>query len=400
MSVHGGRGGRGDVVQFPRHREREVRRQNSKPENRITIREYDHIIFICTVVLVGIGLVMVLSASYYSALHSGNVYHFFTTQALGAGLGLFGLFFAATVNYKLLSKFATGFYIFANGLLVYTALFGIEFQGARRWVAFGPVNFQPSELAKIAVILMLALYINRDRNRVNTVRGVLTYIFLTAIPVGLVLWGRNLSTAIIILAVAFVMLFLASPYFWRFIAAAGAAAGAVVGFLLIDYHFMGGVRGSRFMVWQDPFSDPSRFGFQTIQSLFAIASGGLFGRGLGNSMQKRYYLPEAQNDFIFAIIIEELGLFGGGIVLLLFAVIVWRGAKAAMESRDTLGMLIATGITTMIAVQVIINVGVVTNFIPNTGIPLPFISYGGTSIAVMMTAVGLLMNVSRYQKTG
>jgi len=377
----------------------ETRRKGNQG-NRITIREYDHIIFISTVVLVGIGLVMVLSASYYSALHSGNVYDYFTMQAVGAGLGLLGMFFAATVNYKLISKFATIFYIFANGLLVYTALFGIEFQGARRWVAFGPVNFQPSELAKVAVILMLAIYINRNKNRVSTAKGLGGYIILTILPVGLVLWGRNLSTAIIIAAVAFVMLFIASPYFWRFIAFAAAAVGAVVGFLLVDYHFMGGVRGSRFMVWQDPFSDPSRFGFQTIQSLFAIASGGLFGRGLGNSMQKRYYLPESQNDFIFAIIIEELGLFGGGIVLLFFAVIVWRGVKVAMDSRDILGTLIATGITTMIAVQVIINVGVVTNFIPNTGIPLPFISYGGTSIAVMMTAVGLLMNVSRYQKAG
>ncbi|MCL2855583.1 MAG: FtsW/RodA/SpoVE family cell cycle protein [Defluviitaleaceae bacterium] len=388
-----------DIIPFPSKQELETRRKGNQG-NRITIREYDHIIFISTVVLVGIGLVMVLSASYYSALHSGNVYDYFTMQAVGAGLGLLGMFFAATVNYKLISKFATIFYIFANGLLVYTALFGIEFQGARRWVAFGPVNFQPSELAKVAVILMLAIYINRNKNRVSTAKGLGGYIILTILPVGLVLWGRNLSTAIIIAAVAFVMLFIASPYFWRFIAFAAAAVGAVVGFLLVDYHFMGGVRGSRFMVWQDPFSDPSRFGFQTIQSLFAIASGGLFGRGLGNSMQKRYYLPESQNDFIFAIIIEELGLFGGGIVLLFFAVIVWRGVKVAMDSRDILGTLIATGITTMIAVQVIINVGVVTNFIPNTGIPLPFISYGGTSIAVMMTAVGLLMNVSRYQKAG
>ncbi|MCL2235083.1 MAG: FtsW/RodA/SpoVE family cell cycle protein [Defluviitaleaceae bacterium] len=400
MSAHNGRG---DVIPFPDRQKLEVRRQGgggaSKPDNRIVIREYDHIIFICTVLLVGIGLVMVLSASYYSALHSGNVYEYFTMQAIGAGLGLVGMFFAATINYKLVSKFSTIFYWASNVLLVYTALFGIEFQGARRWVSFGGVNFQPSELTKVAVILMLAVYLNRDRNRVNTVKGVLGYIALTLIPVALVMWGRNLSTAIILLAIGFVILFLASPYFWRFIAVAAAAISAAIGFFIIDYQFLGGFRGSRFMVWQDPFSDPSGFGFQTIQSLFAIASGGLFGRGLGNSMQKRYYLPEAQNDFIFAIIIEELGLFGGGIVLLLFAIIVWRGTKAAMASRDTMGLLIAAGITTMIAVQVIINVGVVTNFIPNTGIPLPFISYGGTSIAVMMTAVGLLLNVSRYQRT-
>jgi cell division protein FtsW len=353
--------------------------------------------------LVAIGLVMVLSASYYPALDSGNIYRLFRSQAIGAALGLFGLIVAARVDYNIVSKFAGIFYLLSCGSLVYVALFGRIVNGARRWIDIGPAGapffqFQPSELAKVAVVLMLAVYINRDKNRVNTFKGLIGYAILTIVPVGLVLWGRNLSTAIIICAIAFVMLFLASPYFWRFIIAGASAIAAVATALWVDYRFFGGVRGRRFMIWRNPFEDTQGMGFQTVQSLFAVASGGLFGRGLGNSMQKRYYLPEAQNDFIFAIIIEELGLFGGGVILFLFGVLVWRGMKAAVSARSTLGMLIAAGITTMISVQVLINVGVVTNTIPNTGIPLPFISYGGTSIAVMMAAVGLLLNVSRYQK--
>jgi cell division protein FtsW len=369
------------------------------------MREIDHTLLACTMILVGFGLVMVLSASYYSAMHSGNIYSYFRTQAFGAALGLIGMIVAATANYKLVSKFAGIFYLVSCGLLVWVALFGRVVNGARRWIDIGPeanpiITFQPSELAKVAVVLMLAVYINADKNRVNNLKGLIGYGILTAIPVALVLWGRNLSTAIIIAAIAFVMLFLASPYFWRFIIAGAAGIAAVVGVLLADLHFgiFGGIRGQRFATWQDPFLDPQVTGFQTIQSLFAVASGGLFGRGLGNSMQKLYYLPESQNDFIFAIIIEELGLFGGGIILLLFAIIVWRGMRAALNARDNLSMMIATGITTMIAVQVIVNVGVVTNTIPNTGIPLPFISYGGTSIAVMMAAVGLLLNITRYPK--
>jgi len=350
-------------------------------------------------VLVAVGLIMVLSASYYSALHTGNLFGLFRTQAFGAALGFVGMVIAATVNYKLVSRFSSWLYLASCVLLAYTALFGREVNGARRWIEIGPVSFQPSELAKVAVILVLAVYINQDKDRVNNLKGLLGYAALTIIPIILVLWGRNLSTAIIIAAISFILLFLSSPYFWRFIAGAAALVGAGIAFLLIDYHFLSGFRGRRFAIWQRPFDDPLGMGFQTVQSLFAIGSGGLFGRGLGNSMQKRYYLPEAQNDFIFAIIIEELGLFGGAIILLLFGILIWRGMRAAATARSTLGTLIAAGVTTMIAVQVIINVGVVTNTIPNTGIPMPFISYGGTSISVMMVAVGLLLNVSRHQKT-
>ena len=397
---------RRDVIPFPQGRDFDKARRakvatKPKPDNRIIIREYDHIIFICTIMLVAFGLVMVLSASSYAAMHSGaGMYSFFTTQALGAGLGFIGMVFAATINYKMVAKFAVPIFILALvGLgLVFTPL-GVEFNGAMRWVVIGGFNFQPSEIAKVAVIVMMATYIAKDINRVNTIRGLIGCALIAGIPIVLVMLGRNLSTVIIIAAIGFVMIFLASPYFWRFVAAGATAVAGVAGYLLYEHLLGEGFRGARFGAWLDPFADPTGVGFQTVQSLYAVASGGLFGLGLGNSNQKLYYLPEAQNDFIFAIIVEELGLFGAMIVLVLFGILVWRGAMAAINSRSVLGCLIGTGIVTMISVQVIINVGVVTNTIPNTGIPLPFISYGGTSVAVMMTAIGMLLNISRYRKT-
>ena len=394
MSEYSGR--RGDVIPISASAAR-ASRSRGLPDKRIFIREYDHIIFICTIVLVAFGLVMVLSASYYAAMHSGGgMYSYFLTQAFGAGLGFVGMVFAATFNHKLLAKFAL--VIYAIGILllilVLTPL-GIEYQGAQRWIVLFGVNFQPSELAKVATIIMLANYISKKPDRVNTLRGLLGCLIILGIPIALVMLGRNLSTVIIIGAMGFVTIFLASPYFWRFAVAGALAAAGGVAFIIFGPAF----RAARIEAWLDPFADPTGVGFQIVQSLYAVASGGIFGLGFGNSNQKLYFLPEAQNDFIFAIIVEELGLFGAAIVLMLFAILVWRGMRAAMNSRTLLGCLLATGIVTMISVQVIINVGVVTNTIPNTGIPLPFISYGGTSIAVMMTAVGILLNISRYQKT-
>ena len=394
-----------DVIPFPQERVARGRvervRTETKADKRIVVREYDHIIFICTIVLVAFGLVMVLSASSYAAMHSGaGMYSFFVTQAFGAGLGFAGMIFAATINYKFVAKFSWLIYLLALVTLglVFTPL-GIEFNGAVRWVSIGGFNFQPSELAKVGVIFMLAKYIADDTNRVNTLRGLFGCGVILGLPLTFVMLGRNMSTMIILCAIAFVIIFLASPYFWRWVALGATAVAGVAGYLVFE-HFIGeGFRGARFGAWLDPFADPTGVGFQSVQSLYAVASGGLFGLGLGNSNQKLYYLPEAQNDFIFAIIVEELGLFGAMIVLVLFGILVWRGAMAAINSRSVLGCLIGTGIVTMISVQVIINVGVVTNTIPNTGIPLPFISYGGTSIAVMMTAMGMLLNISRYRRT-
>lgn len=390
------------IIPFPDAEARKALEQkrgippSSPTDNKIVIREYDHVIFIATIILVAFGLVMVFSASYYAAMHSGaGAYSFFRNQAMAAAGGLVFMVIAATVNYRMLARFSGLLYAMAIVLLglVFTPM-GVEHNGALRWVAFGDFNFQPSEAAKLATIVMLSVYISKDVNRVNNIRGLLGCALIVGLPVMLVAMGRNLSTVIILGVIGFAIIFLASPYFWRFAVGVAAAAAGAAAYIAFGAEF----RRARIDAWLDPFSDPSGVGFQTIQSLYAVASGGFFGLGLGNSIQKRYFLPEAQNDFIFAIIVEELGLFGAGIVLMLFAVLVWRGMRVAMNSRSMLGCLMATGIVTMISAQVIINVGVVTNTIPNTGIPLPFISFGGTSLVVMMTAVGILLNISRYQK--
>lgn len=389
--------------EYSRIRQIPQKRKNLPNKRRISsssfnMREYDLIIFVSTIVLVSIGLIMVLSASHYASLNiRGDIFAFFTTQALGVGLGLFGMFFAATIDFRIFAKFSFLFYVIANFMLVDVLFRGITVGGATRWINYFGVQFQPSEFAKAAVILFLATYIASDTNRVSTLKGLFGSALIVGIPIALVALGGNLSTVLILAALGFIMIFLASPYFWRFFAVALVGVAALVAFLVVDYFVTGGFRGMRFIVWQDPFSDPQGIGFQTVQSLYAIASGGLFGLGLGNSVQKLFYLPEAHNDFIFAILVEELGLFGGFLVLLFFGILVWRGVMVAIKSKSILGCLIASGIVTLISVQVIINVGVVTNTIPNTGIPLPFISYGGTSIAVTMTMIGVLLSVSRGQ---
>jgi len=393
-------GNRKGVTRFPdkaaRPKSRTERDTKLRPDNRIIIREYDHIIFISAMLLVIFGLVMVFSASSYAAMHTdAGMFSFLISQSVAAGLGFVGMIFAATFNYKMVARFSVPLYALAIFLLVLVLVMGEEGGGATRWLVLFGFNFQPSEVAKVAVIVMLAVFISKDTNRVNTIRGIIGCGFIIGLPVVLITIGGNLSTVIIICAIGFMIVFLASPYFWRFLVVAGSGAAAVALYII----FGEGFRVARISAWMDPFAYPTDVGFQTIQSLYAVASGGPFGLGFGNSIQKRYFLPEAQNDFIFAIIVEELGLFGASIVLFLFGVLVWRGMRVAMNSRSTLGCLMATGIVTMIAVQVIINVGVVTNTIPNTGIPLPFISFGGTALAVMMTAVGVLLNISRYPKT-
>lgn len=391
------------VVDLNAHRRRQQRqnqqRAMEKPDNKIVIREFDHIILVCTFLLVGFGLVMVFSASSYAAMHNSDpnitMYSLFIQQATAAAFGLFVMVLAATFSYDFVARFTVLLYPLSIALLlaVLVTPWGVEHNGALRWLSIGGFNLQPSELAKVSVTLALATYISKDPNRANSLKGLLICAIIVALPVILVALGRNLSTVIILCAMAFIIIFLASPHFWRFVAIAVAGAGGIVAFLILGEGF----RQARISAWLDPFAYPLGVGFQTIQSLYAVASGGLFGLGLGNSNQKLYYMSEAQNDFIFAIIVEELGLFGGGIVLLLFGILIWRGVMAAINCKTLLGSLIATGFLTMVAVQVIINVGVVTNTIPNTGIPLPFISFGGTSLVVMMGAMGMLMSVSRHK---
>ncbi len=377
------------------------RPENKKEKEMIIISNYDTVVFVAVIILVLFGVAMVFSSSYYMCatrkLYDYDMFYFLKKQSIAAILGFGAMLFTAIVfKYDYYRPLSFWIYMAANVALIYVRLVEEPINGAYRWINLGFTSFQPSELAKVALILYLAAFLSQKPDNAKTLKGFLISSAIIAIPCSLVFWGKNMSTAIILCAIGYGMFFVASPYFWRFILAIGAAVSGLVSYLAF---FAKDFRGKRFEVWQDPFSDPTGLGYQTIQSLYAVASGGLFGLGLGQSRQKLIFMPEPHNDFIFAIICEELGLFGAAIVLMLFAVLVWRAIRISMNSQDTYGSLIAAGASIMIAVQVIINVSVVTNTIPNTGIPLPFISYGGTSIVFIMMLMGILLNISKYTKS-
>jgi cell division protein FtsW len=298
-------------------------------------------------------------------------------------------------NYIRLKKLSFLFYIIANSLLVFVLLFGVVKKGAKRWINLPLIgSFQPSEFAKVAIILFISYIISKNKNILKNMFGHIicsSFVFITVILIAL----GNLSTAIIVTIIGVGIIFIASPFTTIFIILGLGGASALISYIAF---FAKNFRGARFSAWLNPFDDPSGTGYQIIQSLYAVASGGIFGLGLGQSRQKLGFIPEAHNDIIFSIICEELGFFGALIVLLLFAILIWRGIYIALNAVDLFGTLVASGITMMVASQAIINIAVVTNSIPNTGVPLPFISYGGTSVAIVMMLMGILLNISRYSK--
>ena len=356
---------------------------------------YDFTVLFIVLTLVLFGVVMIFSSSYYytmtSAKYEYDMFHFLKKQSLWAVFGIIAMLAAMNVPYNFYKRFAWGCYWLSNAFLIALRFIGIEVNGQKRWLGVGPIQFQPSEFTKIAVILALSVYVIEHRKELGHPRGFVYACLVLLLPVGLIA-TTNLSSAILVFLMGATILFIASPRIWYFGAGAGAVGGlGAIAVLAFPY------RIGRIKTWLDPWADPTGTGFQTIQSLYAVASGGLFGLGLGQSRQKTF-IPEAYNDIIFAIICEELGLVGAALVILLFAVLIWRGVKIAMNAKDQFGMLVATGITAVIAFQSIINIGVVTNTIPNTGQPLPFISYGGTSLLFLMGMVGILLNISRYPK--
>jgi cell division protein FtsW len=342
---------------------------------------------------------MIFSASSYVAgtrsEYNYDTFLFLKKQSFAVLLGTLLMYFMSNFNYRQLKKFSFLFYIIANSLLVFVLLFGVVKKGAKRWInlpLFG--SFQPSELAKVAIILFISFLISKNKDILKNFLGHIIcaiFVFITVILIAL----GNLSTAIIVTLIGSGIIFIASPFTTIFIIIGFTGICSLVSYIAF---FAKNFRGARFAAWLNPFSDPTGTGYQIIQSLYAVASGGIFGLGLGRSRQKLGFIPEAHNDIIFSIICEELGFFGALIVLLLFSILIWRGIHVALNSTDLFGTLVASGITIMIASQAIINISVVTNSIPNTGVPLPFISYGGTSVAIVMMLVGILLNISRYSK--
>ena len=370
-----------------------------KPQNKIVIVNMDYTLLVSMVLLVLIGIVMVYSASYYVASTSARFgYDMFTlvrSQIMAALIGFAALIVMSNFNYhKYLRKFTVPAYIGALALLILTVFIGDEAGGAQRWLNLFGFRFQPSEVAKIAVIMTMAHLIAFNKKMADDFRGIAVLGIFIGIMAALIGFGtNNMSSAIIITIIGFGTIFVASKMTWPFVVA-GAAAASGLAFILATGV---GFRAGRFAAWLDPFADPTDTGFQIIQSLFAIGSGGMFGLGLGQSRQKLGFIPEAHNDIIFSVIAEELGFMGATLVLFLFGVYLWRAIKIALNAKDTYGCLLAVGAALMVGSQAIINIAVVTNSIPNTGVPLPFISHGGTSLLVMMTATGILLNISRYQ---
>ena len=358
---------------------------------------YDFTVMFIVLTLVLFGVVMIFSASYYHTMtserFSNDMFYFLKRQGAWAVLGICAMVVGMNIPYTFWKKFSFIFYWISNGFLALLPFIGVEAGGQKRWLGIGPIQFQPSEFTKLAVILYLSVYVIEHRKELANIKGFAKACLWLLIPVALIAVS-NFSSALLVGLMGATILFVASPRVWYFGAAIAAAVplGAIA-ILLPQFRYS----LTRITTWLDPWSDPTGTGFQTIQSLYAVASGGLFGLGLGQSRQKTF-IPEAYNDIIFAIICEELGLIGAALVIILFAVLIWRGIKIAMNAKDSFGMLVATGITAVIAFQSIINIGVVTNTIPNTGQPLPFVSYGGTSLLFLMAMVGILLNISRYPK--
>ena len=377
-------------------------RRRAEPKKKLN-SYYDFSMLFLIIFLVGFGMVMIYSTSSYNALRRyGRSTFYLEKQAFSAVLGLVAMIIVSKMDYHLLLKKlpvirmkpVTLLYITCILLQVYVLLFGATINGAKRWIRLGGFSFQPSELSKIAVILFTAYIVNLAPKKINKFMGFVKVV-LFVFPLILLVLIENLSTSLVMITCMVSICFVAcrkKAYF--FISALGGIGVLIPAVMLESY------RMERFIVWKNVETHPK--GYQILQGLYAIASGGLFGKGLGESMQKLGFIPESHNDMIFSVICEELGLFGAVTLIIIFVLLVWRIFIIAISAPDLFGGLISTGVMMHIAIQVIINVAVVTNSIPSTGIPLPFISYGGTSIAILLVEMGIVLSVSnqiKYERT-
>lgn len=364
---------------------------------------FDYSLVFIVLFLIGFGLIMVYSASSYEASISEKLEYdaafYLKKQAKASLLGLLAMFVVSRIPYHFWERFAvTGYVVSVILILLVLTPLGYEANGARRWLDVG-ISIQPAEIAKLAMILFLASFICKLGKGIRTRKGFLLVLGIP-LPICALVWfiTENMSSAIIIFGIAFLMLFVASPDYKPFVllGLAGVALVAIGVFALTQLDAADlGVRGARILAWLDPEAYASGKGFQTLQALYAIGSGGIFGKGLGQSMQKLGFLPETQNDMIFSIVCEELGLFGGIAIILMFLLLIWRFMIIANNASDLFGALLVVGVLGHIAIQVILNIAVVTNTIPNTGISLPFISYGGSSVMFLLIEIGLVLSVAR-----
>lgn len=360
---------------------------------------FDLPFFILVMILLMFGLVMMFSASYVNAYYNfHDSYYYIKKQIFFALAGIIVMYIVSRVDYHLLHKFVWPIVVVTYALLV-VVLFLPKIAHVKRWIVIGPINIQPSEIAKFAIAMLfahlIAVYASKSSNKMKTFRyGVLPFILVLASISGLMLLEPHLSGTILILAIGFTLMFVGGTSLKWFVAG-GTLAGSALLVMVLFTNFITYAK-SRLTTWIDPFSDPLHGGWQTIQSLYAIGSGGIMGLGLGNSRQKYLYIAEPQNDFVFPIVCEELGLVGAVIVIILFALLIWRGYVIAMRAPDKFGSLLAVGLITQVGLQAMLNIAVTTNTVPNTGISLPFFSSGGSSLMMLLFEMGIIMSISRF----
>lgn len=357
-------------------------------------RSSDFTLMITVLVLVVVGIVMVFSSSHYYALSKmKDSYHFLKRELAWAGIGLLAMLFTMNLEYPKYKKVSKYAYILSIVLLIIVLTpAGTRINGAKRWIGVGGFTIMPGEVTKICAIIFVAHHLSKKPGQIKDFfKGVVPVLMIIGIYFALIILQPNMSTAMTITLIIVSMMFVAGMR-WLHVSLMGGSGLVLVAIMIM----MKPYRMRRITGFLDPFADPQGTGYQVIQSLYALGSGGLFGVGLGKSIQKYLYIPEPQNDFIFAIIGEELGFVGCVTIMMLFLLLIWRGIRIAINAPDLFGCLLATGITSMVGIQVIINIAVATSSMPVTGIPLPFISWGGNSLAIFMAAMGVLLNVSRY----
>lgn len=345
--------------------------------------------------LLAVGLVMLFSSSYaYGLAQYGNSYHFIVRQAIFAVVGVVLMLFLSRIDARVYRKFSLVIYVISVLMLILVLALPPLQEGMehKRWLVIGSFSFQPSEIAKFAVILLFSHLIAKFGKKMEKLKYVGILMLLLILVCGLVVVETHLSATILILTIGIVLMIVGGMAV-KYIIAGGVSL--VVGVVLVVVTGLVEYASSRFTYWLDPWADATGAGYQTIQSLLAIGSGGLWGRGIGQSRQKYSWLPEPHNDFIFAVVCEELGLIGAIAIVLLFCFLIWRGFKIAMTSPDRYRSLMAVGLTFQVALQAALNIMVVTNTIPNTGISLPFFSYGGTALVILLCEMGIVLSISR-----
>ncbi len=368
-----------------------------EPSKKKVPRKYDTTLVAVIFILVLFGMIMVFSASAPTALaYQGNEYHYILRQGAFAFIGIVVMFFVARIDYHKYEKFAFGILVISALALfsVYIPGFGRVINDARRWIGYGSFSLQPSEIAKIGVIIYFAASLSKQKKKIKKFKTLIFPYIATIAFFALVLLAEPHFSCTVVLAGACLVLLIVGGarlihILWLILAAIAAAVGLIAS---APY------RMERIFAFLDPFADISDTGYQIANSLYAIGSGGIFGLGLGMSRQKLLYLPEPHNDFIFSIVCEELGLVGAMVVIVLFVMLIWRGYRIAQTAPDNFGALLATGITTLIAIQAVLNIAVVTSSVPVTGVALPFFSYGGTSLVILLASMGIVLNISKQCK--